>query len=97
MYNSWFLDAVSEPKLSAVPAVDGGVTLQCEADCWCPQPEITFLDKHGNVISAEEPRTHPDNRGCFNVTRRMTLQTYTSRFDFSLILETLMLLMRIVC
>ncbi|XP_036967682.1 butyrophilin subfamily 3 member A2-like isoform X2 [Acanthopagrus latus] len=72
------VDAVSEPKLSAVPAVDGGVTLQCEADCWCPQPEITFLDKHGNVISAEEPRTHPDNRGCFNVTRRMTLQTYTS-------------------
>uniref|UniRef100_A0A671VDG9 Butyrophilin subfamily 3 member A2-like n=1 Tax=Sparus aurata TaxID=8175 RepID=A0A671VDG9_SPAAU len=72
------VDAVFEPKLSAVPAVHGGVTLQCEADCWSPQPEITFLDKHGNSINAEEPKTHRDNSECVNVTRRMTLQTYTN-------------------
>ncbi|XP_073331041.1 butyrophilin subfamily 3 member A3-like [Pagrus major] len=72
------VDAVSEPKLSAVPAVGGGVTLQCQADCWSLQPQITFLDDLGNSISAEEPRTHPDTRGCVTVTRRMTLQTYTN-------------------
>ncbi|XP_037615384.1 uncharacterized protein LOC119482063 [Sebastes umbrosus] len=71
-----FVGAVSEPKLSVVPAVDGGVTLQCEADCWFPQPEITFLDAQRNNISAGDTKTDEDSsRGCFTATKRLTVQT----------------------
>ncbi|XP_044038860.1 putative selection and upkeep of intraepithelial T-cells protein 1 homolog isoform X2 [Siniperca chuatsi] len=71
--------AVSEPQLSVVPAVNDGVTLQCEANCWFPQPEITFLDEQGNNISAETPKSGVDSRGCYTVTRRVTVQTATKR------------------
>lgn len=70
--------AVSEPKLSVVPVSGGGVTLQCEANCWYPKPEITFEDEKGNSIDAEDPKTE-DSRGCFNVTRRLNVQTGISR------------------
>lgn len=82
-----FVVAVSEPKLSVVPPVDDGVTLQCEANCWFPEPEITFLDNQGNDISAENSYTDRDSSGCFNAKRSLTLQTHTKRFDFSLILN----------
>ncbi|KAM6960421.1 butyrophilin subfamily 3 member A2-like [Tautogolabrus adspersus] len=71
--------AVSEPKLSFTSAESGGVTLQCEAGCWMPEPEITFLDQQGNEISADEPRRGQDGRGCHTVTRRLTLQEATKR------------------
>ncbi|KAJ4948128.1 hypothetical protein JOQ06_019668 [Pogonophryne albipinna] len=67
--------AVSEPKLSVVSAEDGKVTLQCEADCWFPKPEITFIDAHGNIISDENPKTPFDfKRDCFNITGSVTVQ-----------------------
>ncbi|XP_044197751.1 selection and upkeep of intraepithelial T-cells protein 6-like isoform X2 [Thunnus albacares] len=71
--------AVSEPKLSVVSAECGEVTLQCEADRWQQEPEITFLDDQGNNISAENPKRHPDSRGFFTITRRATVQTTTNR------------------
>ncbi|KAL3046131.1 hypothetical protein OYC64_004189 [Pagothenia borchgrevinki] len=67
--------AVSEPKLSVVSAEDGKVTLQCEADCLFPKPEITFLDAHGHIISDENTKTAFDfKRDCFNITGRVTVQ-----------------------
>ncbi|XP_053199170.1 butyrophilin subfamily 3 member A2-like [Scomber japonicus] len=71
--------ASSEPKLSVVSAQSGGVTLQCEANCWLPQPEITFLDDQGNDISAEEPKRDQNHTGCYSVRRRVTVQTATNR------------------
>uniref|UniRef100_UPI0037E88BC4 butyrophilin subfamily 3 member A2-like isoform X3 n=1 Tax=Semicossyphus pulcher TaxID=241346 RepID=UPI0037E88BC4 len=70
--------AVSEPKLSAVPTEGGGMTLLCEANCWYLEPEMTFLDR-GNTINAEDPKSELDSRGCFNITRRATVQTATNR------------------
>ncbi|KAM9335511.1 butyrophilin subfamily 1 member A1-like [Symphorus nematophorus] len=69
--------AVSEPKLSIVAVEGGGVTLQCEANCWFPEPNITFHDDKGNNIDAENQKTRPDCSGRFTVTRRMTVQTHT--------------------
>ncbi|KAL3046136.1 hypothetical protein OYC64_004196 [Pagothenia borchgrevinki] len=67
--------AVSEPKLSVVSAEDGKVTLQCEADCWFPKPEITFLDTHGNIIRDENPKTPiVFKTGCFNIKGNVTVQ-----------------------
>ncbi|XP_059210366.1 butyrophilin subfamily 2 member A1-like [Centropristis striata] len=73
---------VSEPKLSVVPAAadddDDGVTLQCEAICWFPQPVITFHDALGNTISARDPKNYQDPRGCFNITKRATVKNSNS-------------------
>ncbi|XP_031591152.1 butyrophilin subfamily 2 member A2-like [Oreochromis aureus] len=74
-----FVGAVSEPKLSVVPDEGGGLTLQCEAKCWFPQPLITFLDDQGNEISAEDPKRDDESQWCLTVTRRVTLQTATKR------------------
>ncbi|KAL4007410.1 hypothetical protein ACER0C_001262 [Sarotherodon galilaeus] len=74
-----FVGAVSEPKFSVVPNVGGGLTLQCEAKCWFPEPLITFLDNQGNEISAEDPRRSEESPGCLTITRRVTLQTATKR------------------
>ncbi|KAM6894155.1 uncharacterized protein PEZ65_021831, partial [Lycodopsis pacificus] len=71
--------AVSEPKLSVTAAEGGGVTLQCAAVCWLPEPKIYFLDERGNDIAADEPKRDRDARGCFSVTRRATLQDATNR------------------
>ncbi|XP_039466106.1 butyrophilin subfamily 3 member A2-like [Oreochromis aureus] len=74
-----FVGAVSEPTLSVVPDVGGGLTLQCEAKCWFPEPTIRFLDAQGNEISAEDPKRDKESLGCFTVKRRVTLQTATNR------------------
>ncbi|XP_070849849.1 butyrophilin subfamily 3 member A2-like [Chaetodon trifascialis] len=70
--------AVSEPKLSVVSAESAGVTLQCEVDCWLPEPEIKFLDDQGNDILAHDPKRRQHASGCYTVTRRVTLQDATS-------------------
>ncbi|XP_041636053.1 butyrophilin subfamily 3 member A2-like [Cheilinus undulatus] len=74
-----FVGAASEPKLSFLSAESGGVTLQCEADCWLPEPGVTFLDHQGREISADEPRGAQDARGCYTVTRRVILHEATER------------------
>ncbi|TKS93203.1 Butyrophilin subfamily 1 member A1 [Collichthys lucidus] len=70
--------AVSQPKLSVVLAKSGGVNLQCEANCWLPEPEITFLDDRGKEIPADDPRRHQDTSGCYTVTRKVTLRDATN-------------------
>lgn len=74
-----FVGAVSEPKLSVVPGVGGGLTLQCEAKCWFPEPKITFLDNQGNEISAKDPKRDEESSRCFTVKGRVSLQTATNR------------------
>lgn len=71
--------AVSEPKLSLVPTEDGGVTLQCESSCWFPEPMMIFLDEQGINISAGDPKSDLDSRGCFTVTQTVTVQTAYKR------------------
>lgn len=68
--------AVSEPKLSMVLDAGDDVTLQCEASCLSPQPEITFVDAQGQSIIAEDPQIDEDSRTrCFTATRRATVRT----------------------
>ncbi|XP_071315661.1 butyrophilin subfamily 3 member A2-like [Trachinotus anak] len=71
--------AASVPKLSVVSPESGGMTLQCEARCCLLEPQIKFLDDHGNEIPAEDPKRDRDASGCQTVRRRVTLQTATSR------------------
>ncbi|XP_051285343.1 butyrophilin subfamily 3 member A2-like isoform X2 [Dicentrarchus labrax] len=75
--------AVSEPKLSVLSAESGGVTLQCKASCWLPEPEVQFLDDQGNNISAEDPKRDQNASGCYTVTQKVTLQDATNRVTCS--------------
>uniref|UniRef100_A0AAQ4QKU2 Ig-like domain-containing protein n=1 Tax=Gasterosteus aculeatus aculeatus TaxID=481459 RepID=A0AAQ4QKU2_GASAC len=71
--------AASEPKLSVTRPAGGGVALQCTADCWLPEPRISFLDGRGDVIEADEPKRDQDARGCFSVGLTATLQDASGR------------------
>ncbi|XP_072232425.1 butyrophilin subfamily 1 member A1-like [Leuresthes tenuis] len=71
--------AVSEPKLSVVSSDSGAVTLQCEASCWLPAPQMKVLDDRGNQIVSEEPKRERDASGCYTTRQRVTLQSPTSR------------------
>lgn len=92
-----FTGAVSEPKLYVVPGVGGGLTLQCEAKCWFPEPRITFLDAQGNEISAEDPKRDGNSPGCLTVTRRMTLHTASNRFNIILMPKVQNLRSHFIC
>ncbi|XP_055359563.1 butyrophilin subfamily 2 member A2-like [Betta splendens] len=71
--------AFSEPKLSVVSGADGAQTLECETSCWFPEPEVTFVDDQGNIISGENLKRHQEPRGCFTVTKRATVPTGSNR------------------
>ncbi|XP_029023843.1 butyrophilin subfamily 2 member A2-like [Betta splendens] len=71
--------AFSEPKLSVVTGADGAQTLECETSCLFPEPEVTFVDDQGNIISGENPKRDQEPRGCFTVTKRATVPTGSNR------------------
>uniref|UniRef100_A0A3B5M2J2 Butyrophilin subfamily 3 member A2-like Ig-C domain-containing protein n=1 Tax=Xiphophorus couchianus TaxID=32473 RepID=A0A3B5M2J2_9TELE len=61
---------------NVVPSTEGGeLTLECKAECWFPEPDITFYDDERNEIPAEKPTRGPNSRECFTVTRRAVVQT----------------------
>ncbi|KAM9425702.1 butyrophilin subfamily 1 member A1-like [Pholidichthys leucotaenia] len=70
---------VSDLNLRVVQSPGSGLTLECEAKCWSPEPEVTFTDDQRNELSAEDSKRYKDDGGCFTVTRRMTLRTATNR------------------
>ncbi|XP_029027662.1 uncharacterized protein LOC114868346 [Betta splendens] len=71
--------AVSEPKLSVVSADGAAVTLQCESGCSLPEPTMEFVDDQGTRLAAEAAHRGPEASGCSTVTRRMRLQSATTR------------------
>uniref|UniRef100_A0A3B3U254 Ig-like domain-containing protein n=1 Tax=Poecilia latipinna TaxID=48699 RepID=A0A3B3U254_9TELE len=76
----WQVHAVIILKLTVVPSsAGGGVTLECKAECWFPEPDITFHDDEGNEITAEKPTRGPNSTECFTVTRRAVVQTPINR------------------
>uniref|UniRef100_A0A3Q2GMF1 Selection and upkeep of intraepithelial T-cells protein 5-like n=1 Tax=Cyprinodon variegatus TaxID=28743 RepID=A0A3Q2GMF1_CYPVA len=72
--------AVSEPQLLFVPL---GLTVECRAEGWFPEPNITFLDASGNEMKAEPAHGALQPTGYFTVTRRLSLQTDTDRVNCS--------------
>ncbi|KAF7231644.1 butyrophilin subfamily 3 member A2-like [Nothobranchius furzeri] len=70
--------AASDLKLALLPADTRGVTVECEARCWWPSPQMMIQDENGNNITDEEPREEQTG-GCFSVKHRVTLLKHTSR------------------
>ncbi|XP_069028369.1 butyrophilin subfamily 3 member A2-like [Embiotoca jacksoni] len=83
--------AVSDPKLRIVRSEDGGVTLECEARCWQPQPDVRFLDDGGNDIPADDPERKEEAGGCLTttrVTRKSSTTSVTCRVHLSAFNQT---------
>ena len=67
---------------------DWGVVLKCDSGGWYPQPELEWLDSHGNVLSATEPtetsnstETEMNPEGRYTVRRYVTIRnTDNNRF-----------------
>lgn len=74
-FTDWF------PQIELSTVSDGGnVILECQVTCSLPLLEIHFLDDSGNNMTAEEPQRHKEAGGCYNVTRRMSLDDVNKRF-----------------
>ncbi|XP_031676764.1 uncharacterized protein LOC116371838 isoform X2 [Oncorhynchus kisutch] len=80
--------AVSQPVISINGTKDWGVVLKCDTGGWYPQPELEWLDSHGNVLSATEPtetsnstETEINPEGRYTVRRYVTIRnTDNNRF-----------------
>ncbi|XP_036829609.1 butyrophilin subfamily 2 member A1 isoform X2 [Oncorhynchus mykiss] len=79
---------VSQPVISINGTKDWGVVLKCDSGGWYPQPELEWLDSHGNVLSATEPtetsnstETEMNPEGRYTVRRYVTVRnTDNNRF-----------------
>ncbi|CAG5929529.1 unnamed protein product [Menidia menidia] len=71
--------AVSEPKLEVLSYADDGVTVQCEAKCWSPEPEIELHGDIGILDNAGKPQRVQENKDCITIRRNLTLQAATKR------------------
>ncbi|XP_064816951.1 uncharacterized protein LOC135533590, partial [Oncorhynchus masou masou] len=79
---------VCQPVISINGTKDWGVVLKCDSGGWYPQPELEWLDSHGNVLSATEPtetsnstETEMNPEGRYTVRRYVTVRnTDNNRF-----------------
>ncbi|KAF5891158.1 butyrophilin subfamily 1 member A1-like, partial [Clarias magur] len=59
----------------------GGVNLVCESGGWNPEPEVLWLNKEGDTLSAEETQIYKETEG-FSVKRRITVYDYSDSNRF---------------
>nr|XP_015832236.2 selection and upkeep of intraepithelial T-cells protein 1 [Nothobranchius furzeri] len=70
--------AASDLKLALLSADTIEVTVECEARCWWPSPQMMIQDENGNNITDKKPREEQTG-GCFSVKHRVKLRNHTSR------------------
>ncbi|KAM4564401.1 uncharacterized protein V3H82_013465 [Fundulus diaphanus] len=71
--------AASDPKLAVVAVDSRGVTVECEARCWLPPPQMMILDDKENNLTDEKPEQEETDRGCYNMKLTVILQSPISR------------------
>ncbi|XP_027143444.1 butyrophilin subfamily 1 member A1 isoform X1 [Larimichthys crocea] len=64
---------VSSPVISSVN-VSSSLVLQCEAKGWYPEPEVSWLDAEGNLLSAGPTETVRGPDDLYTVSRRLTVE-----------------------
>ncbi|XP_071246347.1 butyrophilin subfamily 3 member A2-like, partial [Salvelinus alpinus] len=71
--------AVSQPVISINGTKGLGVVLKCDSGGWYPQPELEWLDSHGDVLSATEPtETSNSSETEMNPEGRYTVRRYVT-------------------
>ncbi|XP_034757134.1 butyrophilin-like protein 10 [Etheostoma cragini] len=68
--------AVSSPviRLAGTDREKGGVVLQCESGGWYPEPEVSWLDGEGNLLSAGPTETVRGPDDLYTVSSRVTVE-----------------------
>ncbi|XP_027034095.2 butyrophilin subfamily 1 member A1-like isoform X3 [Tachysurus fulvidraco] len=59
----------------------GGINLVCESRGWNPEPDVLWLDREGDNLTAEDTQIHRDTEG-FNVKSRITVYDYSESNRF---------------
>ncbi|XP_034150985.1 butyrophilin subfamily 2 member A1 isoform X2 [Esox lucius] len=75
--------AVSQPMISIEGTKNNGVVLKCDSGSWYPEPEMTWLDSDGAILSdgPTEIETETDSEGRYTVRAHVTVQkTDSNRF-----------------
>ncbi|XP_032382965.1 lamin-L(I) [Etheostoma spectabile] len=68
--------AVSSPviRLAGTDRDKGGAVLQCESGGWYPEPEVSWLDAEGNLLSAGPTETVRGPDDLYTVSSRVTVE-----------------------
>ncbi|XP_034757129.1 butyrophilin subfamily 1 member A1-like [Etheostoma cragini] len=65
--------SVSSPDIK-ISKVSNGVSLQCESGGWYPEPEVSWLDGEGNLLSAGPTETTRSPDDLYTVSSRVTVE-----------------------
>ncbi|XP_074555320.1 butyrophilin-like protein 2 [Halichoeres trimaculatus] len=66
--------AVSSPVIIIEEIAKKELVLQCESKGWYPEPEMLWLDRKGNLLSAGPSETLRGTDGLFTVSSRLTVE-----------------------
>lgn len=86
---------MSSPELTLVQSTNGA-TVQCGVRCSPCELEMELLDDKGSVLPSDEQKFPSEERGFFNVTRRILVPDHTTRFEFASELSHIHILLNIL-
>ncbi|XP_042257759.1 butyrophilin-like protein 2 isoform X1 [Thunnus maccoyii] len=66
--------AVSSPFIKVINRNGTNVVLQCESKGWYPEPEVSWLDGEGNLLSAGPTKTVRGPDDLYTVSSRVTVE-----------------------
>ncbi|XP_032381466.1 butyrophilin subfamily 1 member A1 [Etheostoma spectabile] len=66
--------AVSSPFIVSISRSSSGVALQCESGGWYPEPEVSWLDAEGNLLSAGPTETVRGPDDLYTVSSTVTVE-----------------------
>ncbi|XP_041635990.1 butyrophilin-like protein 10 [Cheilinus undulatus] len=64
----------SSPVINGIYRGSDGLDLQCESKGWYPEPEVSWLDGEGNIISTAQTKTVRGPDDLFTVSSRVTVE-----------------------
>ena len=64
---------MSQPVISLTGIKADLLSWRCDSGCWFPEPEMSWLDSHGNIITAEPSVTEKPSDHCYVVQRTVTV------------------------
>ena len=64
---------MSQPVISLTGIKAGRLSWRCDSGCWFPEPEMSWLDSDGNIITAKPSVTEKPSDHCYVVQRTVTV------------------------
>uniref|UniRef100_A0A672ZCC5 Ig-like domain-containing protein n=1 Tax=Sphaeramia orbicularis TaxID=375764 RepID=A0A672ZCC5_9TELE len=65
--------AASSPFITGIDRSGGSVVLECTSSGWYPEPEVSWMDSEGHLVSAGPPETVRGPDDLYTVSSRVTV------------------------